>query len=148
MIDDYERYQSLALYSLIGSSPSGLSIKKFDFSKSAFELNGTHGLYIKHASARLTPWNFGFRQTDYLVMTEIESKTKSLVIALVCGFEGLVVLSKSELLTLTNFYEIPDENCRVTVRTKHGGSWDISGNAGNLPRMKLKTAPWKDIKLN
>ena len=145
MIDDYEKYQSLALYSLIGSSPSGLSIKKFDFSKSAYEINGTHGLYIKHASARLTPWNFGFRQTDYLVLAEIEKNTKSLTIALVCGFEGLAVISKADLLKLTNFYENPEENCRVTVRTKRGGSWDISGNSGNLSRMKLKTDPWKGL---
>jgi hypothetical protein len=117
---------------------------KLEFSKCAFSINEKTGLYIKHSSSRLSPWNFGFRGIDYLVLSEIESRAKNSYVALVCGFIGLVVLSFEELNTLTGLFDDPEINCRVTVRTKRGGSWDITGNDGELKRMKHKTDPWRD----
>jgi hypothetical protein len=144
MIDDFEKYHSLALYSLIQKNDFEVRVNKMEFSKCAFSINEKTGLYIKHSSSRLSPWNFGFRGIDYLVLSEIESRAKNSYVALVCGFIGLVVLSFEELNTLTGLFDDPEINCRVTVRTKRGGSWDITGNDGELKRMKHKTDPWRD----
>jgi hypothetical protein len=148
VVDDFEKYHSLALYSLVQKNDLDIKVKKMDFSKSAFLINGTTGLYIKHSSARLSPWNFGFRGMDYLVLSEIQSKTMKNYVALVCGFMGIAVLSFEELDKLTGLFDDPERNCRVTVRTKRGGSWAISGNNGELQRMKHKTDPWRDTVLS
>ncbi len=145
MIDDFEKYHSLAIYSLVQKNNIDIKVKKMDFSKSAFLINECTGLYIKHSSARLSPWNFGFRGMDYLVLSELKSEAKNNYVALVCGFMGIAVLSFEELNKLTGLFDDPEKNCRVTVRTKRGGSWDIDGNVGELDRMKHKTDPWRDV---
>ena len=147
MIDDFEKYQSIALHSLVNSVPNGINIKKLPFSRSAFLLNDSTGLYIKHSSSRLRPWNFGLREMDYLVLRELEDLANFIWVALVCGFEGTVVLSIDEVLKVTDFFSQPEANCRITIRTKRGGSWAVSGNSDELSRMKLKTDPWKDLEI-
>ena len=145
VIDDFEKYHSIALYSLIQKNDFDINLKKLDFSKSAYLINGKTGLYVKHSSARLSPWNFGFRGMDYLVLSEIQNISKCNYVALVCGFMGVAVLSFEELNKLTSLFDDPERNCRITVRTKRGGSWDIDGNDGELKRMKHKTDPWRDV---
>ena len=147
MVDDFEKFHSVALHSLVNAFDDGLLIKKMPFSRSAYVVNEGTGLYIKHASARLSPWNFSLREMDYLALRELQDVTKKIYVNLVCGFVGVVTLSLDEVLKLTDFFNNPESNCRVTVRTKRGGSWDISGNAGELERMKLKTDPWRGLKL-
>lgn len=147
MVDDFEKYHSVALHSLVNSYNQAISIKKLQFSRSAYLLNDATGLYIKHASARLSPWNFSFREMDYLALRELQDISNQIYINLVCGYTGVVTLSLEEVLQITDFFKNPESNCRITVRTKRGGSWDIDGNAGELERMKFKTDPWRGISL-
>jgi hypothetical protein len=147
MVDDFEKFHGVALQSLISSFDTAVLIKKTSFSRSAYLINQSTGLYVKHASARLTPWNFSFREMDYLALRKLQDLTQQIYIYLVCGFVGTVALSLDEVLEVTDFFTNPESNCRITVRTKRGGSWDISGNAGELKRMKFKTDPWRGIEL-
>ena len=147
MVDDFEKFHGVALQSLVSSFDAAVLIKKTSFSRSAYLINKSTGLYIKHASARLTPWNFSFREMDYLALRELQDRTQQIYVYLVCGFVGAVALSLDEVLEVTDFFTNPESNCRITVRTKRGGSWDISGNAGELKRMKFKTDPWRGIEL-
>ena len=147
MVDDFEKFHGVALHSLVNSFDTAVLIKKLDFSRSAYLITQSTGLYIKHASARLSPWSFSFREMDYLALRELQDRSQEIYIYLVCGFVGSVALSLDEVLEVTEFFTNPESNCRITVRTKRGGSWDISGNAGELRRMKFKTDPWRGIEL-
>jgi hypothetical protein len=108
MVDDFEKFHGVALQSLVSSFDAAVLIKKTSFSRSAYIINKSTGLYIKHARARLTPWNFSFREMDYLALRELQDRTQQIYIYLVCGFVGAVALSLDEVLEVTDFFTNPE----------------------------------------
>ena len=140
MTQEFERYYGIVFTSLF-DEVSKVGVHRFKENDSSYILNGTLGLYIKHATARVSPWNYSFRTTDFQILNEMEREVKEIAFALVCGFQGVCLISTSDIETAGGL--LKGEPIRVTVRTVRGGSWRVSGSSGTLSTTRSKTKPWE-----
>lgn len=140
MTHEFERYYGTVFTSLFEEVPE-VRIKRLSTSDSAYILNGSLGLYIKHATARVSPWSFSFRDSDFEVINSMPENLKDIAFALACGFHGVCVISKLDFEIAGG--QFMGEPLRVTVRTVKGGSWTVSGTEGELKRTRSKTKPWE-----
>lgn len=101
---DYERYHGIVIRSLVLSIDRGVQIRTLDAHgiTNSFVLNDAVGLYIKHCSKRLTPWVFSFTQDNLAELDLLEESTKSVFVALVCGYDGFLVLSLADVQRLAD----------------------------------------------
>lgn len=143
LTDEFERYYGTVFTCLFDEVPY-VRIQKLSDNNSAYILNENLGLYIKHATARLSPWNYSFRRNDFSIINEISSKTEEIAIGLVCGFQGVCIISSEDLKSAAGIFE--SDPLRITIRTMRGGSWKVSGSAGELRTTRSKTKPWEKFR--
>ena len=140
MTYEFERYYGTVFTSLF-EEVSDVRIKKISDNDSAYILNDSLGLYIKHATARISPWSYSFRTNDFAVIDQLGIDTKEIAFGLVCGFQGVCLISSDDLRVAGGVFQ--GDPLRVTVRTMRGGSWKVSGTAGDLSTTRSKTKPWE-----
>ena len=140
MTHEFERYYGIVFTSLF-EEVSDVRIKKISDNDSAYVLNNRLGLYIKHTTARISPWSFSFRTNDFAVIDQLELETTDIAFGLVCGFHGVCLISSQDLKVAGGVFQ--GDALRITVRTMRGGSWKISGTAGELSTTRSKTKPWE-----
>jgi hypothetical protein len=137
---EFERYYGTVFTSLF-EEVSDVRIKKISNNDSAYILNESLGLYIKHATARISPWSYSFRTNDFAVIDQLELETTEIAFGLVCGFHGVCLISSQDLKVAGGVFQ--GDALRITVRTMRGGSWKVSGTAGELSTTRSKTKPWE-----
>ena len=140
MTQEFERYYGTVFTSLF-EEVSDVRIKKVSENDSAYILNDRLGLYIKHATARLSPWNYSFRTNDFAIIDQMGIEVKEIAFGLVCGFHGVCLISSDDLRVAGGNFT--GESLRITVRTMRGGSWKVSGTSGELSTTRSKTKPWE-----
>ncbi len=140
MTYEFERYYGTVFTSLF-EEVSDVRIKKISNNDSAYILNESLGLYIKHATARISPWSYSFRTNDFAVIDQLELETTEIAFGLVCGFHGVCLISSQDLKVAGGVFQ--GDALRITVRTMRGGSWKVSGTAGELSTTRSKTKPWE-----
>ena len=140
MTYEFERYYGTVFTSLF-EEVSDVRIKKISENDSAYILNDNLGLYIKHATARLSPWNYSFRTNDFAIIDQMGIDVKEIAFGLVCGFHGVCLISSDDLRVAGGNFT--GESLRITVRTMRGGSWKVSGTSGELSTTRSKTKPWE-----
>lgn len=143
MTHEFERYYGTVFTSLFEEA-SDVHIKKISDNDSAYILNGRLGLYIKHATARVSPWSYSFRTNDFVIIDQMRMDTDEIVFGLVCGFHGVCLISSDDLKTAGGVFQ--GDSLRITIRTMRGGSWKVSGTAGDLSTTRSKTKPWERFK--
>ena len=140
MTHEFERYYGIVFTSLF-EEVSDVRIKKISDNDSAYVLNNRLGLYIKHTTARISPWGYSFRTNDFAVIDQLELETTEIAFGLVCGFHGVCLISSQDLKVAGGVFQ--GDALRITVRTMRGGSWKVSGTAGELSTTRSKTKPWE-----
>jgi hypothetical protein len=140
LTQEFERYYGTVFTSLF-EEVSDVRIKKISDNDSAYVLNDRLGLYIKHATARLSPWNYSFRTNDFAIIDQMGIDVKEIAFGLVCGFHGVCLISSDDLRVAGGNFT--GEALRITVRTMRGGSWKVSGTSGELSTTRAKTKPWE-----
>ena len=140
MTHEFERYYGIVFTSLF-EEVSEVRIKKISDNDSAYVLNNRLGLYIKHTTARISPWSYSFRTSDFAVIDQLELETTEIAFGLVCGFHGVCLISSQDLKVAGGVFQ--GDALRITVRTMRGGSWKVSGTAGELSTTRSKTKPWE-----
>ena len=140
MTYEFERYYG-TVFTSIFEEVSDVRIKKISENDSAYILNDNLGLYIKHETARLSPWNYSFRTNDFAIIDQMGIDVKEIAFGLVCGFHGVCLISSDDLRVAGGNFT--GESLRITVRTMRGGSWKVSGTAGELSTTRSKTKPWE-----
>ncbi|WP_143088031.1 hypothetical protein [Nitratireductor indicus] len=136
MIPEYRLFHGAAICALIDQSPFGLTIGHLgaDGRSGFYIINQIVGLYIKHSTARLTPWQFSFTGQNIEQFLELRSCCREVFVALVCGWNGIVCLDLSELkaVAAVDGTELPW--VRVTRRPK--SMFTVSGDFGVLKTKK------------
>ena len=102
MIKDFEFYHGVVIRELVAAiSPAGATISADDIHGrlNAFNINGRIGLFIKHSSKRLGPWQFTFDGDGCREIEWLSQRHEDVWIALVCGHDGFLCLTRSEFLT-------------------------------------------------
>jgi hypothetical protein len=102
VIDQYELYQGIALREIIRHANPSVSIKPFKRRGrvNAFVLNGRIGIFIKHSSKRLSPWQFTFKREHKAEVRRLQKKFPQSYLVLVCGMDGLVTVDAETLQNL------------------------------------------------
>jgi hypothetical protein len=142
---EFERYYGIVFTSLFDEFPD-VSVSRFVEDNSAYILNESLGLYIKHATARVSPWNYSFRSNDFKIIKAMKENVNEIAFALVCGFHGVCVISSRDLEIVGGLSG--EDSIRVTVRTIRGGSWRVSGSNDSLSTTRSKTKPWEKFAKN
>lgn len=138
MIAEYERYHGVVLWELIAKASAPLSIEARDRTGrlNSFVLNGQTGLHIKHSSKRLAPWQFTFNDDNWREFEGLCGECVSVWVALVCGSDGVICLSATELRTVT---QVEAGAVRfVRVDRDRATMYRVFGNDGRLNSAKAR----------
>jgi hypothetical protein len=82
----------------------------------------------------LAPWQFTFNASGVAEVKRLEKAGKSVWVALICGSDGVVALSKREFWTITSSQRHVSRFIRIDC-DRHT-RYRVSGNAGESPMLK------------
>jgi len=98
MIRDFEFYHGLVFARILHGTQRPLSLRPFQSaSNAAYVVNDSIGIYIKHSAKRMTPWRFTFRKEHQKEIDFLKASFEKVFLVLVCGDDGVVCLSYTEL---------------------------------------------------
>ena len=135
MISEFERYHGVALRAIVVSARTPLTIES---SKEvgridSYRLNGTTAIHIKHSTKRLPPWQFTFTNEEIVELNNLRI-TNSIWLILVCGIDGVLSLSASELNEVVG--TSPNRTPFIRVDRERRSMYRVFGNAGRLGSAK------------
>lgn len=133
---EYEFYHGVVLHKLCSVMPNGVSFEAFDFSGrlDTFRIDGKVAIHIKHSTARITPWNFTFNSDALRELIEVRKRLQDVFVVLVCGDDGVVTLSLSDFVSVSEMR--PGGAVPLRVSRDRNTMYRITGNLGELPRRK------------
>src|SRR5690348_8284589 len=94
MFDDYAVYQGVALREVIVTSQSPVTIRPYCRSGrlTAYVLDESVGIFIKHSAQRLPPWQFTFHAEQLEDVHTLYRAFPASFVTFVCGLDGVVTL--------------------------------------------------------
>jgi hypothetical protein len=132
MINEFEFFHGAALITISQASKKPITIEslKGSYENSAYILNNSMGLYIKHSKKRLSPWIFTFHKKHQDTIKELNDIYGKSVLLLICNSDGIVGLDFQELKKVLDNKHTEIEWIRVE-RTK-GKLYKVTGSDGAL----------------
>jgi len=131
MIKEFEFYHGAVLTNLLHGSGQSVIIKPFPSeSNASYIINKNIGLFIKHSVKRMSPWRFSFAQEHQNEILEMKNKLGEVFLALVCGEDGIVILSFEELKEILNETHSPVE--WISVARNKNEHYTVKGSDGSL----------------
>jgi hypothetical protein len=136
MIKAYEQFHGAVLHELISTVAGPLTIEalKSEGRVNSFLVNKSLGLQIKHCSKRIAPWLFNFTDGSDSDLKLLLQKTKKVWFALVCGQDGVLLISYDEYQALTS--KTSTRSRYVRVDRDRGTMYHVTGNVGQLKSAK------------
>ena len=103
MITEVDRYHGVVLRLIVTNSDKPVSIGRCDTHGrlNSYSLNESVGMYVKHSTKRLPPWNFSFTIDHLKELAELRSRYSSNWIFMACGLDGVVGITVSEFASVT-----------------------------------------------
>lgn len=130
-MQEFEIYHGACIAKLVHACNEGIFVSKFSSDDNAgYVINGKIGFYIKHSSARLTPWAFSFSQVNQKTILNMRQSLESFFLLLVCQRDGIACIKADELPSVLDDHHKEVEWIRVTRPPR--GSYHISGSDGRL----------------
>jgi hypothetical protein len=132
MINEFEFFHGAALVTISQASKKPIIIESLHgvYENSAYILNNSMGLYIKHSKKRLSPWIFTFHKKHQDTIRELNDIYGNATLLLICGSDGIVGLTFKELKDILDHNHAEIEWIRVD-RTK-GKLYRVTGTDGAL----------------
>lgn len=132
MSDEYEFYQGVVLRQLVVESEISLIVRPFvrEGRINAFVINGKVGVFIKHSTARMSPWRFTFNLDQAADLLDLEARLPQSFIVFVCGDDGIVTLDLASLHKVVSFEQT--EHGWVRIERKPRSQYSVSGNRAEL----------------
>lgn len=119
MIREIEHYHGAILARLVRAARDDLAtISLTSSGRSSYVVGGTVGLYVKHSTSRLTPWSFSFQRDHQLELRSLSESCAAVFVVLVCGSDGIVCLSASELARIFDSEHQPAEWVKASRRKR------------------------------
>lgn len=136
----YERYHGIVIRDLVKNFPEGVHIQCKDAHGiiNCFQINQTTGLLIKHSSKRLSPWIFSFTEDNLIELELLSELSKITFVALVCGWDGFLILSEDELRNLAK--KNSKSSLSIHVQRRKHKMYEIGGR-NKLNRKAKKGFP-------
>ncbi len=133
MTQEFEKYHAVVLRSLVTEIPSGVHISVNDAhgTINCFQVNQKIGLMIKHSAKRMPPYVFTFTEDNLTELELLVEDSEITFVALVCGWDGFLTLSKDEIEEIANKKSSKD-SLSIQVERRKRGMYAVGG------RTKLK----------
>jgi hypothetical protein len=97
-----------------------------------FVLQADHCITLKYSSKRLPPWRFTFPKHELVELLQLRRRYPNVHVGLVCGRDGVVVLSIAELIGIIDRSQ--GDQCWVRVARRPGHMYGVAGNAAAADR--------------
>jgi len=136
MIRKQDFYEGAALYLLACEG----QIEQIRYQPPFFLLNGEVSVYLKYSTRGRSPWGFTFMPDEAITLKRKTAEAK-VVIALVCGSDGVAALSYKELDGVAPFEDRP---IRVACFRLFNEHYEIRGPKG-IAKKKVPPSRWKRI---
>jgi hypothetical protein len=132
MIKEFERYHGVVLRDIVVCADAPTIFEPFDEHGrvNSFLVARRFGLHIKHSSKRLPPWQFTFHAEHIHEIQRLEEHSECAWIALVCGEDGVVLITSDELREMNECDDEATWFVRVT-RDRHT-MYHLNGSADEL----------------
>lgn len=132
MSDEYEFYQGVVLRRLVVDSDLSLILRPFvnKGRVNAFVVNGKIGVFVKHSTARMSPWPFTFTLDQASDLLDLEAKFFDSFVVFVCGDDGLVTLDVARLHEVMSFED--SERAWLRIQRKPRSQYTVTGNRTEL----------------
>lgn len=129
MIADFEKHHGVVLTRLVRHGPEDVAVRAWESSRSGYVVNDSVGLYVKYSTKRLMPWVFTLAPAHLDEISALGSELPTLFIALLCGPDGIALISGHELDRLVD----SDGGAQwLRVEREPRGQYAISGSGGRL----------------
>jgi hypothetical protein len=133
-IPDYHFYHGAALSLIVAQGEFTGLAKMPALGTAAYAVNHDIGVYIKHTTNSLSPWQFNFKPEHQTAIRDLFKKySEKTFIALVCGREGVCIIEYGEYASVID--ENFDEQEMLSVERPGGGGFRVQGGAGKLPKI-------------
>lgn len=140
MVAEYTLFHGVALVQLVARRASGVHIRDLtaDGRPSSYFVDERIGLYLKHSSARLRPWQFTFTRANLDVLSTLAAEAESVHVALVCQRDGVMCLSLPDLQHCLGQDHHSAEQISLRVDRRKGKWYTISGPGLKKPAKRPK----------
>lgn len=132
MIKEFQFYHGVVLARLLHDAKHVGSISLYPSSSNAsYVINGNIGIYVKHSTARMSPWTFSFEKKHQDEILEMKNKLGKVFVTFVCRDDGIACLNFNELKqVLDHIHEDMPEWVRIQRRPRE--KYKIAGSDGVL----------------
>jgi hypothetical protein len=137
MISEAEQYHGIVLRQLVVTAGKPLTISLADSQgrRDCFCVDDA-AFQVKYSTRRLSPWQFSFTIEQLQEIESLARTHRPVWLMLVCGIDGVVGLSSSEFVQITE--SRPGGVATVRVSRKRNAMYRVSGNADDLPFAKSR----------
>lgn len=135
MIDKQEYYHGAALIRLLEDTRCA-SVKKHAV---GYIINDEVIVLLKYRTNNRTPWRFSFTLDEMISMETLYKENAKIVIALVCGGDGVCTIHAEELHSVMG-----DNPEWIAVRRSFNEKYGVEGPKGRLPK-KIALRRWPSI---
>ena len=94
-------------------------------------VNKKEGIYLKHSTKRISPWQFTFLPEHLNEIATIESESKALFLVLICNDDGICCLDYQEIAQLILVGNMEQTKSIRVSRSIHE-KYVVSGSDGKL----------------
>jgi hypothetical protein len=133
MTPEYKSYIGPVLLDLLELAPQiELQLLSEDGRADTMLFQRNHCLMFKYSAKRITPWRYTFPKYELAELLEQRKQYPHVFIVLVCGRDGVVLLSIDEFMELIDARGSDQCWLRVDRRPRH--MYRVSGNAREADR--------------
>jgi len=129
MISEYRLFHGAVFSELIGGSRSGIKFQLLDRSgrDTAYILNDSVGLQIKHSARKLGPWSFTFTEQNQSETIRLRDMCLMSFLVLVCHTAGMVLLSIEDV---SDVLEETPKSAWLRAERRPGKWFEVSSSSG------------------
>jgi hypothetical protein len=145
VINEFKIYHGSALAELLDDADTAISIRRLDLQNNAiYILNDRVALYVKHSTARISPWRFSFTLEHVQDLVKLMTDHEDTYLVLVCGKDSIGVANPKQIGKLLNLKN-PTPSW-VSVQTGHNTGLTVEGSNGALREKLKKSRPFHEVK--
>ena len=126
---DYTFFHGNALVRLV-QDPRTHGIELYH-GNNCYLVNKKTGIYLKHSTKRISPWQFTFLPEHLSEIVSIEHESKSLFLVLICNDDGICCLNFQEIAQLILVGNM-DQTKSIRVSRSPHEKYAVSGTDGKL----------------
>lgn len=125
MLDKQAFYHGTVIQSILDTGAE----RHFRKEQGLYFIDRSACLLIKYTTKARSPWRFTLSESELRVLTDFRKQVAIVVIALVCGGDGICALEWDEVERL-----VPESGGWISCKRRHNTAYGVAGQLGSLNR--------------